>query len=55
MQIELGGKVQKTKAKEGKLNPEWNETFEFEAFEGDEVINYLLTIEPTQSILSVDT
>ena len=27
----------KTKTKEGKLNPEWNETFELEALEGDEV------------------
>ena len=37
LQIELGGKSEKTKTKEGKLNPEWNETFTFTALEGDEV------------------
>lgn len=30
----------KTKVQSGKLNPEWNQTFEMDALEGDEVINW---------------
>eukprot|EP00116_Pleurobrachia_bachei_P013316 sb/3473578/ len=35
-QVELGGVKQKTKAKSGKLSPEWNKTFKMEAYEIDE-------------------
>lgn len=34
----MGGKTKKTKTKNGKLNPNWNETFEFEAFDTDEMV-----------------